>query len=160
MSHLRMENQWLPGAVGDIAALHGRHYAQSHGMGVGFEGRVAGALGAFLENVDARSLFRCVVDDQDRVLGSVVIDGSQTPLAQLRWFILDPSLRGQGWGRRLIQAAMAHAQLFPGVYLYTMDGLDAAIHLYRAFGFSETARVADAQWNTPITNIRMEWHRP
>jgi ribosomal protein S18 acetylase RimI-like enzyme len=55
---------------------------------------------------------------------------------------------------------MDHAQHFPGAYLYTMDGLDAAIHLYRAFGFSETARVADAQWNTPITNIRMEWHRP
>jgi ribosomal protein S18 acetylase RimI-like enzyme len=54
---------------------------------------------------------------------------------------------------------MAHAQRFPGAYLYTMDGLDAAIHLYRAFGFSETARVADVQWNTPITNIRMEWHR-
>jgi len=110
--------------------------------------------------LDARSLFRCVVDDQGRVLGSIVIDGSQTPLAQLRWFILDPSLRGQGWGRRLIQAAMDHVQHFPGAFLYTMDGLDAAIHLYRAFGFSETARVADAQWNTPITNIRMEWHRP
>jgi ribosomal protein S18 acetylase RimI-like enzyme len=159
MSGLRLESAWIPGAVGDIAALHGRHYAASHGMGVGFEGRVAGALGAFLEGMDERSLFRCVVDAQGQVLGSIVIDGSQSPLAQLRWFILDASLRGQGWGRRLMQAAMDHAQQFSGAYLYTMDGLDAAIHLYRAFGFNETARVADAQWNTPIVNIRMEWHR-
>lgn len=159
MTGLRLENAWRPGAVGDIAALHGRHYAASHGMGVGFEGRVAGALGAFLEKLDERSLFRCVVDDRGRVLGSIVIDGTQTPLAQLRWFILAEELRGQGWGRRLMRAAMDHAAGFPGAYLYTMEGLDAAIHLYRGFGFAETARVPDAQWNTPITNIRMEWHR-
>jgi ribosomal protein S18 acetylase RimI-like enzyme len=157
MNDLRLENAWVPGAVGDIAALHGRYYAASHGMGVSFEGRVAAALGAFLETIDERSLFRCVVDEAGRVLGSIVIDGTQTPLAQLRWFILSPKLHGQGWGRRLMEEAMAHAAQFPGAYLYTMDGLDAAIHLYRRFGFVETARVPDAQWNSPVTNIRMEW---
>ena len=146
----------IPGTVGDVAALHGRFYAASHGFGVQFETRVAAALGAFLECMDERGLFACVADDAGRVLGSIAIDGAQTPLAQLRWFILHEGLQGQGWGRRLMDAAMAHATRFEGVYLYTMEGLDAAIHLYRTAGFVEVARVADAQWGTGFTNIRME----
>lgn len=153
---MKLVTGYIPGAVGDVAGLHGRYYAASHGFGVRFEARVAAALGAFLEGIDERSLFAAVVDDAGRVQGSISIDGSQTPLAQLRWFILADSLHGQGWGRRLMQAAMDHARRFPGVYLYTMEGLDAAIHLYERFGFIEAARVADAQWGTGFTNIRME----
>lgn len=153
---MRLVSGYVPGAVGDVAALHGRYYAASHGFGVGFEARVAAALGAFLEGIDERSLFACVVDDAGRVLGSISIDGAQAPLAQLRWFILHDSLHGQGWGRRLMDAAMAHAARFPGVYLYTMEGLDAAIHLYRKHGFVEAARVPDAQWGTGFVNVRME----
>jgi ribosomal protein S18 acetylase RimI-like enzyme len=153
---MRLATGYLPGAVGDVAALHGRTYAASHGFGVTFETRVATALGSFLEGMDERSLFAAVVDDAGRVLGSIAIDGAQAPLAQLRWFILHESLRGQGWGRRLMQAAMDHAARFDGVYLYTMEGLDAAIHLYRRFGFIETARIPDAQWGTGFSNIRME----
>ena len=153
---MRLADQWVPGAVGDVAALHGRYYAASHGFGVGFETRVATALGEFLARLDERSLFRCVVDDKGRVLGSIAIDGAQSPLAQLRWFILDGSLHGQGWGRRMMEEAMAHCRRFEGVYLYTMEGLDAAIHLYERHGFAETARVPDAQWSTGFVNIRME----
>ena len=57
-----------------------------------------------------------------------------------------------------MQAAMNYAAQFPGVYLYTMEELDAAIHLYRRFGFVEAARVTNAQWGTGFFNIRME-HR-
>lgn len=153
---MKLVTGYVPGAVGDVAALHGRFYAASHGFGVGFEARVAAALGAFLEGIDERSLFAAVVDDAGKVLGSISIDGAQSPLAQLRWFILHDSLHGQGWGKRLMQAAMDHAARFAGVYLYTMEGLDAAIGLYRRHGFVEAARVADAQWGTGFTNIRME----
>lgn len=153
---MKLITGYVPGAVGDVAAMHGRYYAASHGFGVGFEARVAAALGAFLEGIDERSLFAAVVDEAGRVLGSISIDGAQLPMAQLRWFILADSLHGQGWGRRLMQAAMDHAAQFPSVYLYTMEGLDAAIHLYERFGFTETARVADALWRTEFTSIRME----
>lgn len=155
---MKIATGYLPGAVGDVAALHGRHYAASHGFGVAFETRVATALGAFLENMDERSLFAAVVDDAGHVLGSIAVDGAQTPMAQLRWFILADSLRGQGWGGRLMRAAMDHAGQFGGIYLYTLEGLDAAIHLYRQAGFVEKARVTDAQWGTGFTNIRMERH--
>ncbi|MBC7434136.1 MAG: GNAT family N-acetyltransferase [Rubritepida sp.] len=156
---MKLVTGYIPGALGDVAALHGRHYAASHGFGVSFETRVAGALGAFLEAMDERSLFAAVVDPAGMVLGSIAIDGAQSPLAQLRWFILADTLRGQGWGRRLMEAAMVHAARFDGVYLYTMEGLDAAIHLYRRAGFAETARVPDPQWGTGLANIRMEVRR-
>ncbi len=153
---MRLVTGYVPGAVGDVAALHGRYYAASHGFGVSFETRVATALGGFLEAMDERGFFAAVLDDSGRVLGSIAIDGAQSPLAQLRWFILDDRLHGQGWGRKLMQAAMDHAAQFQGVYLYTMAGLDAAIHLYQTYGFAETARMPDAQWGTGFTNIRME----
>lgn len=156
---MKLVTGYIPGAVGAVAAMHGRHYADSHGFGVSFETRVATALGDFIAGMDDPSLFAAVADPSGRVLGSIAIDGAQAPLAQLRWFILDDTLRGQGWGRRLMATAMAHAARFEGVYLYTMAGLDAAIRLYRQAGFTEISRVADTQWGTGATNLRMEFRR-
>ena len=58
----RLEPDWVPGAIGDLAALHARHYAASHGFDRVFEAKVAGDLAEFLGRRDpARDWFRCVV---------------------------------------------------------------------------------------------------
>ncbi len=45
---ITIHEAWTPGAIGGIAALHARHYAESHGFGAFFEAKVARELGEFL----------------------------------------------------------------------------------------------------------------
>ena len=156
-------DRWAPGAIGGIAALHARHYAASHGFGAFFEAKVAAELGAFLQRLDPGrgDLFRCAMDPAGRALGSVALDAGEPSaegLAHLRWFILDPALRGQGLGRRWLAEAVAAARGAgaPGVYLWTLEGLDAAARLYAAAGFREVERVAAAQWGRQVVELRLE----
>ncbi|UPY36195.1 GNAT family N-acetyltransferase [Sediminicoccus sp. KRV36] len=152
---------WFPGVVGDIAALHARQYAQSHGFGAVFEAKVARELGEFLTRPPAPGdLFRAV-EREGRALGSIALEDEGAGVAHLRWFILDAALRGSGLGKILLDAVMAHAQAagFSRIYLWTLDGLPAAARLYAAAGFVETRRLSATQWGVETTELRLEWHR-
>lgn len=159
---MRVVAAWAPGVIGGVAALHARFYAESHGFGAFFETKVASELGGFLGRFDpARDLFRCALDDAGRVLGSIALDaGDPSPagLWHLRWFILDAPLRGQGLGRDWLAACIAQARQHgaPGIYLWTLAGLDAAGRAYAAAGFVVTERVAATQWGRQTEEIRME----
>jgi GNAT superfamily N-acetyltransferase len=58
-------------------------------------------------------------------------------LATLRWFVLDPGLRGRGLGRRLLAEVLETARDagYERIGLETFSDLRAAAHLYRSFGF-------------------------
>jgi GNAT superfamily N-acetyltransferase len=166
MSGWRLAEAWVPGAIGDIAALHARHYAASHGFGAVFEAKVARELGEFLARHDpARDLFRCVVAEDGAengaVRGSIALDGGEAGLpagtAHLRWFILDASLRGTGLGRQLLAETLAHAHAvgFARVYLWTLAGLPAAERRYLEAGFALEEEVTGQQWGQPVTERRL-----
>lgn len=57
--------------------------------------------------------------------------------AQLRYFILDPSARGMGLGKKLVELFMNYLRSsgFKGAYLLTTNELPAAAHLYTSAGF-------------------------
>lgn len=155
---ITLHDAWTPGAIGDVAALHARHYAASHGFGAFFEAKVARELGEFLLRFDpARDVFRCATG-QGRVLGSLVLDCGEDPAsAHLRWFIMDPALRGQGLGRRWLAEAVARARQIgaPQIHLWTLSGLDAAAHLYAAAGFTLAEEVEADQWGRRVTERRL-----
>lgn len=155
---IKTHDAWTPGAIGDIAALHARHYAESHGFGAFFEAKVARELGEFMLRFDpARDLFRCATGE-GRVLGSLVLDCGEDPgSAHLRWFIMDPGLRGQGLGRRWLDEAIAQARRIgaPQIHLWTLAGLEAAAHLYTTAGFTLTDEVEAEQWGRRVIERRL-----
>jgi hypothetical protein len=52
---------YFPGALGQVAALHAAHYAESHGLGLFFEARVARDMGDLLLRFNpARDFYRTV----------------------------------------------------------------------------------------------------
>ena len=131
-------DRWAPGLIGDIAALHGRVYAASHGFGRAFETTVATGLGAMLAGLDpARDLFRAA-EAEGRFRGSIALDAAAGDgTARLRYFVLDAALRGRGIGKGWMDALMAHARAtgLRRIELWTLTGLDAATALYERAGF-------------------------
>ncbi|MBS7792364.1 GNAT family N-acetyltransferase [Roseococcus sp. SDR] len=159
---MKIHTGWFPGVVGDIAALHARHYAASHGFGAVFEAKVARELGAFLTKPASSGDFFRAVERDGHALGSIALEDEGEGLGHLRWFILDAALRGSGLGRRLLGEALDHARArgLTRVYLWTLDGLPAAARLYAEAGFAEAERLTATQWGKAVTELRLEWVRP
>ena len=151
-----------PGLLGDVAALHGRYYAAHWDFPVMFEDKVAREMGAFLQRYDPARDLVLRVEERDRVLGSITIDGSDPELADgqahLRWFILHESLAGQGLGKRLIDTALQFARDagFRSIYLTTFKGLGAAMSLYERAGFKVVDEQEGRTWGNTVLEQRLE----
>ncbi len=145
--------------VGDIAALHARFYAASHGFGAAFERKVAAEFCELMERFDPRRDFLRAAEIGGRFAGSVAVDGGGSAgAAQLRFFILAPSLRGRGLGRRWLGEAVAHARGAGSrrMFLWTLGGLDAATALYEEAGFRLEEEGTAAQFGSPALERRFE----
>lgn len=150
---------YFPGAIGAIAELHARHYAETHGLGLVFEAKVARAMADLLLTFDpARDFFR-TVRCGERLVGSIAIDGSHSAgAAQLRCFILAPEVRGRGLGRQLLDEALGFCRQrgFSRVFLWTLAGLEPAGRLYRKAGFTLAEELVGDQWGRRIPEQRLE----
>lgn len=161
MTLLTLEKGYRPGAIGRVAQLHAEYYHRHWGFGLFFEAKVASELADFFRRCDAsRDAFWAAVVD-GRLEGAIVIDGSETagPEAHLRWFIVSDALRGQGVGNRLIETAMdfCRSKRYPGVYLWTFEGLGAARHLYEKHGFVLAEENRGAGWGVAVNEQRFVW---
>jgi len=151
---------YRPGALGRVTELHGGYYAEHWGFDVRFEAEVAREMAAFLLRFDPEhdGFWLAMADGQ--ILGSITIDGGENPAegARLRWFVLAPESQGRGIGKLLMGEAMAfcRGKAFHRVYLHTFAGLEAARHLYEAFGFCLIAENQDDDWGSPITHQTFE----
>ncbi|MEM5369291.1 helix-turn-helix domain-containing GNAT family N-acetyltransferase [Paraburkholderia azotifigens] len=147
---------YRPGCIGDVTSLHARYYSQHSGFGVYFEKIVATGLAEFAELLPDPNRQLWLVCDNGRTLASLAIDGNaQTGVAHLRWFIVDDTLRGTGIGRQLMTRAMAFVdERFGETYLWTFKGLEAARHLYEAFGFQLAEEAEGTQWGKAVVEQR------
>ncbi len=159
MNEITIREGYFPGAVGAVAALHARYYSVSHGFDRFFEAKVARELGEFVCRYEPAHDRFWLVRRADEVLGSLVIDGGDGQgVAHLRWFILSDQVRGRGFGKRLMADAITFCRDrgFRSVYLWTLSGLDAALHLYEAAGFVIVERVIGTQWGKAVEELKME----
>ncbi len=154
----RIVTGYRPGLIGAVTALHARHYAEAAGFGCAFEAIVATGLAGFCERLENPANAIWAVIAEDEILGSIAIDGEDLGggLAHLRWFILAETLRGGGWGRRLLDAALGFVDQrgHEETHLWTFAGLDAARRLYERSGFVLAEERPGAQWGTEVREQR------
>jgi GNAT superfamily N-acetyltransferase len=127
-----------PGDLGAIIAHHGRVYAEGFGLDASFEAHVGASVAAAgkrgwpgpREGV-------WIVEREGAHAGSVALTDEGDDTAALRWVVLDPALRGQGLGRRLVGEAVEAARRagYESIGLETFSELTAAAHIYRSHGF-------------------------
>ncbi len=76
----------------------------------------------------------------------------------LRWFLVDPSVRGAGLGKRLLQESIAFSRncRYKTIILWTVSALTAAAHLYRAAGFRKVEEKPGRLWGVDVVEEKYE----
>ena len=145
---------YIPGAIGRIAEMHAVYYHAAWHFGRYFEAKVVVELSQFLERFNDRRDGFWTACSNNRVHGSIAIDGvkADSEGAHLRWFIVSQGLRGQGIGGTLLDHAIRFCRNkdYATVYLWTFEGLEAARHLYEKNGFQLMLQQKGDQWGTRV----------
>jgi GNAT superfamily N-acetyltransferase len=78
----------------------------------------------------------------------IAIAKAEEDTAQLRWFLIEPEMRGKGLGHRLMKTAVDFCKEkgYRHVFLWTVDILEAARHLYQVYGVTLTETVENDVW--------------
>ena len=131
-----------PGDLGWVAHRQMLLYAREYGWDWTFEGLVCEILAKFIANFDDRKEDAWIAERSGAVVGSVFLMKSDDPAtAKLRLLYVEPSARGLGIGRRLVEACVERARElgYSKITLWTNDILVAARHIYQSAGFVLTA---------------------
>jgi GNAT superfamily N-acetyltransferase len=150
-SAVSVRSDLRPGDVGAVVGLHGVLYARECGFDPTFEAYVAAPLAEFV-----RSGSPCerlwLAERGGTVVGCVAIVAASAESAQLRWFLVDPSTRGAGLGKRLLSEAISFARQagYRDVILWTVSALAAAAHLYRSVGFRKVEEKPGRMWGVDV----------
>ena len=146
-----------PGDLGAVVGLHGRLYATEYGFDETFEAYVAGPLADMVLRRSPRERI-WLAERGHAIVGSVAIVAAADDVAQLRWFVVDPSARGAGLGRTLIDRAIGFAAQagYRSIVLQTVGALTAAAHLYVRAGFRRVDAQSHRLWGVDVVEERYE----
>lgn len=151
---------YFPGVVGRITEAHAVYYHRNWGFDASFETQVGAELSAFVAAWDPNRDGLWSAHGEDRIAGSVAIDGREASAAgaRLRWFLVLPEFQGAGIGAQLARTAVAFCRQrrYRRVFLWTFQGLTAARRIYEKLGFVLCEEHDVAQWGQRIREQKFE----
>lgn len=153
---------FLPQDLGTIVEKHYELYKTEFGFDLTFKDYVGNAVDQFAKSHDKNKENIWVVEMGERVVGSIAIVKVDDKTAQLRWFLIDPDLRGKGLGNKLMATAVDFCRLkgYTCIFLWTVSILQAARHLYQQYGFSLTATEEHDVWGKHLIEERWDLRLP
>jgi GNAT superfamily N-acetyltransferase len=157
MSDVTIRSDMRPGDIGAVCLMHGRLYEREHGWDATFEAYVAKHLAELVLRASPRERV-FLAERGAELVGCAAIAEAAPDVAQFRWFLVDPSERGQGLGRRLLLATIefAREQGYSSIILWTVSTLTAAAAAYRAAGFAKVEEIAAERWGARVVEEKYE----
>lgn len=121
-----------------IIESHYTIYQQEYQFDQTFREFIHDGISSFVEHSNPSKEEIWVVDIEGRLYGSIGITQLTDKTAQLRWFLIAPEQRGNGWGSKLMQTAtqFCESKGYETIILWTNRRLEVARKIYDSFGFA------------------------
>lgn len=142
--------------TGDLSWIAYRHavlYRQEYGWNEAFEALVLEITAHFLKHYDPGAERCWVAERSGEILGCVLLVRSSKQIAKLRLLLVEPSARGLGIGKRLVEECIRFARDkgYKKIVLWTHSNLSAARGIYQKAGFQLVASDSHEDFGPRLT---------
>lgn len=143
-----------------IISRHRQLYGDEYGFGPEFGDYVEKYVLQFDNCHDENKENIWIAESGGKPIGVIAIVWIDDSTAQLRWFLVEPMMRGRGVGHLLMEAAIVFCRdkKYKHVFLWTVSNLHSARHLYGKYGFVLTEVKENNTWAHNLTEERWDLH--
>lgn len=140
LKNISIRTNLISGDLSFIAHRQAIIYNEENDYGISFEAYVLKGLGEFYKNYDREKDCIWVCENEDKIIGFLLLMHRDKTTAQLRYFYLEPEFRGIGLGNKLMELFMDFLKEkgYKSAYLWTTNEQISAAKLYEKFGFKLT----------------------
>ena len=107
---------------------------------------------SLIENFNPDKDCMLILECDGNASGCIAITHTEESVAQLRYFFLEPELRGLGAGKNLLDTALnfCREEKYSHVFLWTVSAQESARKLYKNAGFNITETSKNESWGSLV----------